>query len=240
MLLTMQLIACKKTDPTQTAIDPLQHLKVAQELLAHITASNTSYKHGTPDVTWQTSNATNYHSYADCSGFLNVLFEYAYQVDDAYLNGWLGQTRPQAVNYYNAIKAGARFQPISKITDVQPGDIIAIKYLDPNTHGDNTGHCVLVSSVPTLITPVTKLIANTTQYAVNIIDSSEDPHGSTDTRNTSATTSYQGLGQGTFRLYATSQGLLTGYSWSTQPPLSDFDPQYNPIVIGRQLAFGTK
>ncbi|MDR6197108.1 hypothetical protein [Siphonobacter sp. SORGH_AS_0500] len=238
LLLILALFTCQKTDPVKPTADPLQHLKMAQELLTHITASNTTYKHGTPDVGWQTSVATIYHAYADCSGFLNALFEHAYGVNDAYLNSWLGQKRPQAVSYYEAIKAANRFQPIRKVTDVQPGDIIAIKYLDPTNHGDNTGHCMLVTSRPTLLSPVTKLIAHTTQYALAVIDSSENPHGPTDTRNTSTTTYYQGLGQGTFRLYADSLGILSGYSWSTQPPLADFNPQYNPIVIGRQTAFG--
>lgn len=232
ILLFLPLAGCKKSKPVSPTVDLPRHLREARDLVSHISQSNTHYQHGTSIVTWKTAT-TDYQSYTDCSGFINALFQESYQVNSLYFKTWLGSVRPHAFNYYDAIIAGNGFKSITQVSDMKPGDLIALNYIDAAEHDENTGHCLLVDELPKAITAKDIELPNTTQYSIRVIDSTEDPHGSGDTRHLSATDKYTGLGKGTFRIYADGQGKLVGYSWSDQKPKAGFDPQENPIVVGR-------
>jgi hypothetical protein len=125
------------------------------------------------------------------------------------------------------------FTHIDRIRDIQPGDLLVIKYADESEHDDNTGHCMLVDEKPYQIDPVNILEPGYQQYAIRVIDSSKSPHGKEDTRYSAGGNSYAGLGEGVFRLYADKDGKVTGYSWSLGRPLPGFDPFSNSIVVGR-------
>ncbi|RYF75262.1 MAG: hypothetical protein EOO39_07205 [Cytophagaceae bacterium] len=237
LLCGLSFTGCKKSDPVTPTTDPLQHLHDARELVDHISQANTTYQHGASVVTWKTPT-TPYQSYTDCSGFINALLQKSYLVDSLQFKTWLGAYRPHAFNYYDAVIAKRGFDYITQVGDIQPGDLITLKYVDSAQHDENTGHCLLVDELPKLMTANDIQLPNTTQYSVRVIDSTEDPHGTSDTRHLSATDKYTGLGKGTFRLYADPQGNVVGYSWSELKPNAGFDPQENPIAIGRQTSFG--
>jgi hypothetical protein len=61
-----------------------------------------------------------------------------------------GRGRPLAEDFHYAIVNQKDFIQIKKITQVQPGDIIAIKYIPDNDSKtkDNTGHVMLVVEPP--------------------------------------------------------------------------------------------
>lgn len=119
---------------------PPRHLQLAQQLVNHISAGNTNYQHGQSMVSWK-SDTSDYQCHTDCSGFLNALLQQSYGVDRPYFKRWLGANRPYAYHYFDAIQNGKGFQLIQQVTDLQPGDIIAIKYVDRSEHDSNTGHC---------------------------------------------------------------------------------------------------
>ncbi|GAB3735233.1 hypothetical protein [Spirosoma lituiforme] len=237
VVLYLPLFSCNKPDPVAPTVDPLQHLQDARDLVSHISQANTTYQHGLSIVTWKTPT-TDYQSYTDCSGFINALFQHSYQVDSLYFKTWMGSYRPHAYTYYDAVVANHGFVHIKNVSDIQPGDLITLKYVDSGKHDENTGHCLLVDELPKLMTAKDIQLPNTTQYSVRVIDSTEDPHGTSDTRHLSATDKYTGLGKGTFRLYADQQGKLVAYSWSELKPNAGFNPQENPIAVGRQSFFG--
>ena len=214
-----------KTVPTNKMLDN------AEDLLRHINRDNTDYRHKEELVTWGDRDLP-YQSYADCSGFVNALIKKTY--DSALpFKSWLGKSRPLAIQYYQAVITENHFTRINNIGDIQPGDLVVLKYADESEHEDNTGHCMLVEKKPVGIDPVSKLEPGSLQYAIGVIDSSKSPHGKEDSRYSPDGNPYAGLGRGTFRLYTDGKGNITGYSWSPGKPLAGFDPFANPVVVGR-------
>lgn len=206
----------------------------ASLLVSHITSANTDYRHKETLVRWgDDKNDKDWQGYADCSGFINSLLKKTYGLDDTFLKSWLGKTRPLAFHYFDAIVAGSHFRKIDKISEVQPGDLLVIKYSDRSEHEDNTGHCMLVASSPHRRVASKLLEPGTEQYEITVIDASKSPHGKTDTRHTENGDGFAGLGKGVLRLYAGKDGSIKGYSWSTLSPKEDFDPLANPVIAGR-------
>jgi hypothetical protein len=206
----------------------------AELLVKHMTSQNTDYRHKEIAVVWADNNgADSWQCFADCSGFINALLKQTYGWDDAYFKKWLGKNRPLAYHYFDAIVAENNFKQIHNINDIQPGDLIALKYSDRSEHEDNTGHCMLVAKTPQRCTPGPVIEPSAEQYEVTVIDCSKSPHGKTDTRFLNDGTEYAGLGKGIFRLYADRKGSITAYSWSRGRPKPDFDPYANAVVVGR-------
>jgi hypothetical protein len=203
----------------------------AQELVHHINHDNTDYRHKDEQVNWGDHNMP-WQSYADCSGFINALIKKTYDSTLSF-KSWLGKSRPLAIQYYQAVTSENHFIHIERISDIQPGDLLVIKYADESDHDDNTGHCMLVEEKPYSIEPVSMLKQGYLQYGIRVIDSSKSPHGKEDSRHSADGNPYAGLGEGVFRLYADAQGKVTGYSWSLGKPLPGFDPFDNSIVVGR-------
>ena len=151
------------------------------------------------------------------------------------------------------------FIALSKVTDLQRNDFIVAKFFDITT---STGHSMIVVSAPQAITAKNPLLAGntlitclvvslenktyayeiiqgTTQYKVQVMDSTQSPHGTgtDDTRNL-AGVSGQGLGTGYLRLYADSTtGVLAGYSWSQSTASTLYQNTTTPLlrlmVLGR-------
>ena len=195
--------------------------------------SKTAYEHQDTIVTWAGVNgATGYSSYADCSGFMNALLAQAYGLAADDFKNWLGTRRPLAKDYYAAITNPRGFRPISNIANMQPGDIIAIRYLN-DAPGDNTGHILLVAAIPQHRTPTKPIVNATQQWDVPIIDSSESGHGKDDTRRLADGSYHDGVGRGTLRLYADNGGALVGYTWSDLTDSVYYDGTARPIAVGR-------
>jgi hypothetical protein len=225
------------------------HLDWAVKMVAGLKIENTSYRHKDLCVQWKgIDGAQEFVSHADCSGFLNELFKRAYGLSDDTFTDWWNTKRPLAKTYHRAILEGKHFQRIEKIQDVEPGDVIAIKYADedPENEGNNTGHTLLVVAKPQSRQATEKIVENTEQWAVAVIDQSCSGHGAADTRHHKADKQTipsrctdgkdaHGLGEGVFRIYSTKQGEVAGYTWSTWKG-SHFHAQDGDD--GRHLVFG--
>ena len=204
----------------------------AQILVGGILPENTSYQHKQGFIKWKGENgALDYESRTDCSGLLNHLLERSYGLTADDFEKWLGKRRPLAVEYFDAISQQQKFRHITNIKDVRPDDIIAVRY-PPGTN-DNTGHIMLIADVPVRRKATKPEVDGTDQWEVSIIDSSESGHGKTDTRHKPDATYYQGVGQGTLRLYTNPSGEITGYSWSTLSVSEYYDQATRQLVIGR-------
>ena len=145
-----------------------KHLEAAKNLVKNIDPDNNGYNHGGAKVSF----AAPYEMHADCSGFIDALLMYSYGYSPDQLKTWLGSKRPTAHRYYEKIKAEIGFTHIKHMTDVRPGDILAIKFFVPNK---NTGHIMLVAESPKKRTATAPIIDGTNQWEVRIIDSTGPP-----------------------------------------------------------------
>ncbi len=118
------------------------HVQAAQQLVADVALSDTTYDHGKGVVHWKgRDGATKSECHTDCSGLLNNLLEAAYGVTESDRREWLGTGRPTAKVYHDAIAAQNRFERITNVSQLLPGDVLAAKYVN----GENTGHVMIVA-----------------------------------------------------------------------------------------------
>lgn len=205
----------------------------AQQLVQNLLLARTAYEHKVTTVTWAgVGGASEYASYADCSGFMNALLTQAYDLSLADLEAWLGEARPLAKDYFGAMLAARGFIPLKNIAGVQPGDLISIRYLN-SAPGDNTGHVLLVAAAPQKRAPAKPIVGATEQWDVPVIDSSESGHGKDDTRRLPDGTFHDGVGRGLMRIYTDSAGMLAGYAWSDLSDSVYYDAASRPLAIGR-------
>ncbi|HMJ12460.1 MAG TPA: hypothetical protein VK524_13640, partial [Polyangiaceae bacterium] len=137
---------------------------------------------------------------------------------------------PNAATYHDAIENQTNFTRITRVTAVQPGDLIAIEYDPPPAGLDTSGHIAIVHSAPVLRTASLPIVPSTTQYDVMVVDSSASCHGSADTRYSRTD---GGAGRGTLRLYADASGNVAGYAWSTFS-----NSVYYSLASGRHVVIG--
>ena len=149
-----------------------------------------------------------------------------------------GMFCPSSPAYYAHIGLGTYFIHITKAVDIAVGDLLVINSTS-GVAGAYSGHTVMITALPTVISPQIKpFIANTTQWRLPITDSTTSPHGCTDTRYTGVCTpaNFQaGAGEGEMRIYTdTATGDLAGYTWSvTSSTTSYFAPEVRPYRVGR-------
>ncbi len=94
--------------------------------------------------------------------------------------------------------------------------MIAVRYDDTD---DVTGHTMLAASAPREVAvPGKPQIGGTTQWLVDVYDSTSTPHADADTRRYAdgggTLQSQQGAGRGTLRVYADASGRIVGHTWS--------------------------
>lgn len=142
---------------------------------------NNTYLIGeTPEVVWGSpADPATWISRARCSSFMTRVLRQTYPwaaTTGTYFKDHFGDVGPEAADYRVGFDAdpGPHFKKIRKVADLQPGDLIAVDYKGavPN----NTGHIVMVKEVKGVYSGSGNL-ANQTQYAVEIIDCTGDPHG---------------------------------------------------------------
>lgn len=208
-------------------------LEWAEALVKNVQPDNTLYRHKDSIVTWTGVNgATEYVSFTDCSGLINALLKQVYDpanADKNFFKNWMGKTRPVAETYHQAILDENHFRRVRQVQDIRPNDLIAIKYPDGS---ENTGHIMLVAAPPQRRAATKPFVDNTEQWEVTIIDSSKSGHGKTDTRHNDDNTFRQGVGKGSLRLYATKQGEIVGYSWSTVGASEFYGQEERNLVVG--------
>src|SRR5262249_28582727 len=124
------------------------------------------------------------------------------------------------------------FVEIKELSQVRPGDLLAVKYLKRK---DNTGHIMLVADAPRRMQPRKPIVDGTAQWEVPVIDSSETGHGNTDTRHHKGPggKDHQGLGEGVLRVYTNRQEQVVGFTWSALEKSEFKGPGDEHLVIGR-------
>ncbi|MEG4506144.1 hypothetical protein QUA81_21085 [Microcoleus sp. F6_B4] len=237
-------------------------------LLEGLRWDNNNYQHGKPNVTWKGINgAADYVSKTDCSGFMSKLLQHSYgdYFTDERFKQWRkksGLGRPLAKDFHYAIVNQKDFIQIQEITQVQPGDIIAIKYLKKEDTDDNkedgnppTGHVMLVVEAP----KKSSLIEGKRQWEVKVIDQSRSGHGKYDSRRKTDIASdnsqldrdrvannpqknscepkknfNDGLGKGTMGIYTNEEhDDIIGYTWSICENSKFYRPDEKDLAIGR-------
>lgn len=200
----------------------------ADSLIKAVKPEDTSYVHKNSSISWGVENKAVCHT--DCSGLINELLLHCKVFSEEQLTKHLGVNRPLAKHYHDAIIHQRGFKEITKIGEVRPGDIIAIKY--PSGMG-NTGHVMLVKSIPIKRTPTEPLIKNTIQYEIEIIDCASSGHGASDSRRIDSGKYREGLGKGVYRIFADDKGLFLGHTWSVYPTSKYYEMTVRNLVIGR-------
>jgi len=211
----------------ETAAVP-RHLTEAEHLVDGLNLADTNYEHGQPSVSWDKPKA----SHTDCSGFIDALLMHTYHYDPNQFKVWFDSHRPSAKRYHDAIMEQRGFMQIQLISQLRPGDILAVKYFKRT---DNTGHVMLVEGLPKHRKATEPLVDGTEQWEVQIIDSSKSGHGVTDTRHKMGADGkdHDGLGRGVFRIYTTADGKVAGFAWSTMKVSQFKEPLDEDLVMGR-------
>jgi hypothetical protein len=207
------------------------HLYWAEKIAANVIPDKNMYASNPSYMAWADANGVgDYVNRSKCASFITLLFMKAYDWSGSYFKDWMNSTSPTASAYYDTIKSQKRFVSIAKVEDIQPGDLIAIKY----PRGSSvTGHMMLANGTATRIASTMPVISETYQYELKVIDSSQTGHGSTDTRLKEDGSYNQGAGIGVFRLYANNMGDIVGYTWSTSSGSQYYDLKARPIIVGR-------
>ncbi len=219
-------------DPSANGVP--QHLADVLALVRDLDLDNTAYVHGEGSVTWDGTP----EAYVDCSGLINALLEHSYGYDQTQLEMWFGTGRPRAADYHDAIANQIGFRQITSLKDARPGDLLAIKYADPQP--GSTGHIMVMAGPIRQMAPVGPVIEGTQQWQVPVIDSAQSGHGPTDTRHGKGDggKDHDGVGQGILRIYTDPNGVVLGYTWSTSTTSSFHGQDDRNLVIGRLGATG--
>jgi len=206
-------------------------LEWARRLVAGVTPETNVYASRPTIVTWYgVSGASETRNRSVCSALIAHLMMQAYGYRPADFASWLGGRFPRAAGIHDAIAAGHGFDPVLRIAEIRPGDVLAIKY-PPGSHP--TGHVLLAASRPVERRATEPIVPGTVQYELSVIDSSHTGHGPTDTRHYAKGKFHSGVGEGLFRLYAGPNGALVGYSWSVTKASEVYTPSERHLVIGR-------
>lgn len=158
----------------------------------------------------------------DCSSLASYILKNAAPNSLAQVPKEPGKKRPKAVQFYETFASAGTgpitaWQKVPRIGDARPGDFIAWQKLEAKP-GDNTGHIVMLDSVPAKETR--------DRYRVEIIDSTETPHAM-DTR----APGQSGVGRGTLWFITDAAGQPTAFLWSDKSK----QPKSEPIAIGRAV-----
>ncbi|MFD5634859.1 LamG domain-containing protein [Streptomyces sp. NPDC127077] len=210
---------------------------------------NNVYLVGSPSaVTWGTPDELpTWIARARCSSFLTWVLKHTYSwATDDYFSQYFHDRIPEAADYRNAFTdgtAGPRFQRIRKVADLQPGDLIAVDY--QSQVDGSTGHIVMVRAVKGVFTGVADF-AGETQYAVEVVDCTAEPHGVyaltnypkyPDTRmvSTEKADQLEGVGIGHMMFYASNTtGEFSRYRWSVNTAKENARPVSTwPIAAAR-------
>lgn len=146
----------------------------------------------------------------------------------------IGTKSPNAAQYRYKIEncAGTgviQFTKRTTIGAIEAGDVLAVTYPESTT---NSGHVMIVRNVPVVDSGLPAGPSGSTAYAVEVVDSTETPHGTSTTyADWRGGDTGEGLGHGTFVLYANSSGTIVASRWSpTDPTL--FDTTDHPLAVG--------
>lgn len=149
-----------------------------------------------------------------------------------------GTNSPDAAQYVYKINSCpttgvVKFQQRTTVGSVVSGDVLAVSFPERT---DISGHVMMVRTAPQVDSGLPAGPAGSTAYAVQIIDSTSTPHGTSTTYpdnrpGPNGAANNQGLGTGTFVLYANANGAIVATRWSPTDP-TFFTTSDHPVAIG--------
>ena len=211
-----------------------QHLTDGQQLVTNLgltpwpgqNAINEYDTGGTAGVTWGTPGvAAGWSSDTKCARLVRELFGHAYSwATDAWFTQEFASNSPDTEQLVANMPTADHFDVVNTVAALQPGDLVMFD--KSGTGVDHTAVVRQVTSLPGGMTPQ----SGTVQYAVQVLDSTSNPHGYlingtehaykqwADTRRLdgsgTSVTEYNGAGYGWMVLYAkTSDGKVYGWRW---------------------------
>lgn len=220
-------------DPAASA--PL-HLTLARQLLENVAPSHNEYRH-TEQISLPSDRVSKgFAMYADCSGLAIALLDRAASPARSLMAVQKPRQRPLAEDFVHSIQGAHGFQQITNIERIQPGDLIAWKFtLDSDKKiAKDTGHVMLIDTIPVKIENRAPFVPNTTQYELFVIDSSKSYHDPHDTRVQADGSKIKGLGRGKLRLYVSTDNEIVGFANNfTNAMFQPFDPAWAQYSTGK-------
>jgi hypothetical protein len=217
--------------PALARADPPDHLVWAEDLVFNVTPALNEYGSSPSYINWAGVNgATQYENRSLCTTFTTLVLRQAYGWTTTYFSQWMGTTSPNAARYHDTIVEEDGFVRLYAATDIQAGDIIAVRYPEG---GSVSGHVATARGPAVPRTATSPIVSGTDQHELPIVDSSSTGHGPTDTRLMPDGTWDAGAGAGVMRLYTDAQGIIVGYTWSTLSVSIYYDLSERHLVVGR-------
>ncbi|TCO52550.1 hypothetical protein [Actinocrispum wychmicini] len=254
--------AVRPSDPaTELSPDPhhptAPHSHAAEVFANHLNLpecprGNNKYKDDdrAPTIlTWGTpGQPATWVNQSRCASFITGLLHRTYPdiATAEHFRTHFGAVNPNSRDYRRAFAdaAAPHWQPVTKLLNLRHGDVLAIDY--QNGLRNQTGHVVLVRQIKDIyVSPNPALnFPGETQYAVEIIDCTSDPHGLLgvgdyiaypDTRLIDGVNDREGVGFGHMMLYvSTSTGELSRYRWSVNSsPATTYTNHQRPMAAAR-------
>ena len=212
------------------------HVLLARDLQENVPASHNSYQHAERISLPSDAPTQPYTMYADCSGLAIALLDRAQSLARQRMQFLKGHKRPYAEDFVRSIQQAKGFTRIFSVGNIQPGDIIAWEF---QFEGDkkiakDTGHVMIIDSLPTLIVSRPPVIPETTQLELSVIDSSRNYHDPMDTRVQPDGTKIHGIGRGSIRLYVSTEGEIVGFANNFKSAMfQPFNPQWSQYSTGK-------
>ncbi len=204
----------------------------ALDVALQVKPEDNQYANSPMWVTWPgVAGSDRYGNHSNCSGFVSLVMRQAYLLPEADMRAWLGSALPTSARWHDAIAAGQGFVRRGTVDAIEPGDVVAIKYLDGTS--DVSGHTMIARARPVLRPGSEPLLAGTRQYALAVVDSTSSPHGTGDSRTAPGRPAGTGAGVGTLRLYADDGGRIVGYTWSLSKSSVFYAPTERSLVAGK-------
>jgi len=231
---TVLAIAALALPASAAATTATEHLASGQQLVANLAltawpgqnAINTYDTGGTAGVTWGTPGvAAGWSNDTKCARFVRELFGRAYAwATDAWFTQEFGSTSPDTDKLVASMPGADHFDVVTTVPSLQAGDLVMF-----DKTGAGVDHTAVVRQVTSLANAITP-VAGTVQYALEVLDSTSNPHGYlingtnhtykqwADTRRLdgagTSVTEYNGAGNGWMVLYADSAtGTVYGWRW---------------------------
>jgi hypothetical protein len=241
LVLLLASVGCATSDASPTARTSAAkqpaarppHLVLAESLIDSLRPGDTSYQHKPTVVVFPSDpERERAECRADCSGFVGAVLRRAYGLSETEFAALLGDKRPRARTFRDAIVAGRGFIPVAP-ADARPGDVLAISF---PAGSEDTGHVMFLASAPKAHAESAPVVAGTTQWEFAVLDCTGTPHGPGDSRHSKRGKPRTGAGRGVVRVYVDAQGAIAGYTWSTSPKSEFRAQQSRDAAIGRFVA----
>ncbi len=220
--------------PRPAAAQSAPHLTWAENLVSNIDPENNEYNATPSFISWAgVGGARRYANRTQCATFLTELLKRSYGWTSDSLDDWIGSRSPSAATYHEAIVEENGFVRIHSPEDARAGDVITFRYPAGES---STGHVAILRRAPKRRISSPPYVIGAVQYEVSVVDSTNNVHGTSDSRMSSGGQWESGVGFGVMRLYANSSLQIIGYTWSTSATTVFYPTFLRPVAIGR-LAF---